>query len=81
MRPGDRVGTVLHLSRSSSNLILKVENEPRIGDTVLDSEGKKMGRVFDLFGPVSSPYLAVRPSVGHPEQYLGKALFLRKRRK
>lgn len=81
MRPGDRVGTVLHLSRSSGHLILKVENEPRIGDTVLDFEGKKMGRVFDLFGPVSSPYLAVQLSVGHPEQYLGKALFLRKRRK
>jgi rRNA processing protein Gar1 len=81
MRSEDRVGTVLHLSRSSGNLILKVENEPRIGDTVLDSDGKKMGRIFDLFGPVSSPYLVVRPSVGHPEQYLGKALFLRKRRK
>ena len=81
MKPETRVGTVLHLSRSSGNLIVKVENEPRIGDTVLDSEGKKMGRVFDLFGPVSSPYLAVQPSVGHPEQYLGKALFLRKMRK
>ena len=81
MSSEDRVGTVLHLSRSSGNLILKVENEPRIGDTVFDHKGNKMGKVFDLFGPVSSPYLAVRPSVGQPEQYLGKALFLRKRRK
>ena len=81
MKPENRVGTVLHLSRSSGNLILKAENEPRIGDPVLDSEGKKMGRVFDIFGPLSSPYLAVQPSVGHPEQYLGKALFLRMRRK
>ena len=81
MKPENRVGTVLHLSRSSGNLILKAENESRIGDPVLDSKGNKMGKVFDLFGPVSNPYLAVRPSVGQPEQYLGHALFLRKRRK
>ncbi len=71
-----RLGTTLHVSRSSGNLILRAERRARIGDAVLDRGGRRVGTVFDLFGPVSSPFVAVRPGVDGPERYVGEPLFL-----
>lgn len=70
------LGTTSHLSSSSGNLILKAESDVRIGEAVLDRGGKRVGTVFDLFGPVSSPFVAVRPMVDDPERYVGEPLFL-----
>lgn len=78
MSPRIRLGTVLHRSGSSGNLILGAEGNVKIGETILDSTGKKVGTAFDLFGPVSGPYVAVKPSIERPERLLGKALFLGK---
>jgi len=69
-----RIGCVLHVS-SSKNIILKAENVPRIGDEVVDENLKKVGTVFDVFGPVSSPYVAVRPSVEEPGRFVDRVLF------
>lgn len=74
------LGTTLHQSGSSGNLILKAENKARLGDTVLDREGRKVGTVFDLFGPVSNPYVAVKLGIDDPERYNGEPLFLGKSR-
>lgn len=78
MSPRIRLGTVLHRSGSSGNLILGAEDSVKIGETILDSSGRKVGTVFDLFGPVSGPYVAVKPSIERPERLLGEALFLGK---
>ena len=75
------LGTASHLSNSSKNLILKVESKTAIGDAVLDNAGKRIGTVFDLFGPVSNPFVAVRPEIDEPERYIGEPLFLRIRRR
>ncbi len=72
------VGTVLHLSNSSGNLILEAGAEVKIGEAVLDASGKSIGTVFDLFGPVSSPFVAVKPRVKDPERLLGETLYLEK---
>ena len=45
----------------SHNIIVRVENIPRIGEVVFDKNLKSIGKVFDLFGPVSSPYAVVKP--------------------
>jgi len=42
-------------------MILKAENIPRIGDEVINEKLKPIGTVFDIFGPTSSPYVAVKP--------------------
>lgn len=81
MSPRIRLGTVLHRSGSSGNLILEAEDSVKIGETILDSSGRKVGTVFDLFGPVSGPYVAVKPSIKRPERLLGEALFLGKGRR
>ena len=73
-----KLGTILHLSKSSGNLILKAERNVRIGDKVFDHDGRKIGSVFDLFGPVSNPFVAVKPGQRNPDVYIGKSLFMRK---
>ena len=81
MESRKRLGTVLHISRSSSNLILDSSGEARIGETVQDAKGKKIGIVFDVFGPTASPFLAIKSSIATPEKLLGKALYVRNRRR
>lgn len=77
-----RIGRVLHLS-SSNNLILKAENIPRIGEKVLDENLQQVGTVFDVFGPVSSPYLTVKPITKDAGKLVNKILYTpsQKRRK
>jgi RNA-binding protein len=67
----------------SRNIIVKVENSPKIGEPVVDENLKSVGAVFDIFGPVSSPYAAIRPSARDPEKLVGKKLYVipSKRRK
>ena len=69
-----RIGSVLHVS-SSKSMILKAEHVPRIGDKVVDDKLENVGTVFDVFGPVSSPYVAVKPSVEEPSLQVGHILY------
>jgi RNA-binding protein len=68
------MGVVLHVS-STRNMIIKAENLPRIGDQVVDENLKPAGTVFDVFGPVSSPYVAVRPSTEDPNHFVSRILY------
>ena len=60
---------------SDKNLIVKVENLPRIGDRVVDEQFKPVGRVFDIFGPVAAPYAAVKPQGKEPRYWINRILF------
>ncbi len=70
-----RVGYVLHVS-SSHKMVLKAENVPRIGDKVLDEDLKPVGIVFDVFGPTSSPYVAVKPDIKDPQRLVNRVLYV-----
>jgi RNA-binding protein len=70
-----RLGRVLHIS-PSGNIIAKVENTPRIGETVVDENLKIVGKIFDLFGPVNSPYVAIRPTIMKTEELTNKTLYI-----
>jgi RNA-binding protein len=70
-----RLGRVLHVS-PSRNIIIKIENTPKIGETVVDENLKPIGTVFDLFGPVQAPYVAVRPTVKEPSKLADKILYV-----
>jgi RNA-binding protein len=69
-----RIGSVLHVS-STKSMILKAENIPRIGDKAVDEKLHDVGKVSDFFGPVSSPYIAVKPSVEEPSVFIGHVLY------
>jgi len=70
-----RLGRVLHIS-PSGNIITKIENIPRIGETVVDENLKTVGKIFDMFGPVGSPYVAIRPTISKPEELTNKTLYI-----
>ena len=56
-------------------MILKAENIPRIGDEVANEKLKPVGTVFDVFGPTGSPYVAVKPTIQRPEQFVNQVLY------
>jgi rRNA processing protein Gar1 len=56
-------------------LILKAQNIPRIGDKVINEKLKAVGTVFDVFGPTSTPYVAVKPYTQNPQQLVNQILY------
>ena len=70
-----KLGRVINLT-PSRNLVVKTEKAPKIGSAVVDESLKIIGKVFDVIGPVTSPYAVVRPAVKEPEKLAGKQLYL-----
>jgi len=71
-----RLGKVSHIS-SHKMLILRSEFAPRIGDTVFTKSLTKIGKVSDVFGPVSKPYVAIRPKEGlNLSELIGQFLYI-----
>jgi rRNA processing protein Gar1 len=64
-------------------MIIKIENIPRIGETVVDENLKPVGKVFDILGPMSAPYAAIRPAIHNPERMVNRTIYVipSKRRK
>jgi rRNA processing protein Gar1 len=69
----------MHVSKSTGQMIVRAKEEASIGDFVYDSKRKRVGVVFDFFGPVGAPYIAVKPH-SDPASYVGVELFVEKRR-
>jgi RNA-binding protein len=70
-----RLGRVINVT-PSQNLVVKTEKAPKIGSAVVDEDLKTIGKVFDVIGPVPSPYAVVRPVVKEPEKLVNKQLYL-----
>ncbi len=60
----------------SRNLVVKAENPPKIGAEVVDENLNVVGKVFDVIGPISSPFAVVKPSVSEPDKLVNKQLYL-----
>lgn len=71
-----RLGRVLHLSKSR-NLIVRLEkNLPlSVGEKVFDNKLSELGSIQDIFGPVSAPYLSVKPVAKDFVKISGKILY------
>ena len=65
----------MHLTRSG-DLIVRSDFAPRIGSRVFGPDLKAVGTVADVFGPVSAPYVAVRPSLDDPSRLVGQVLYV-----
>jgi RNA-binding protein len=48
---------------------------PRVGERVVDENLKPVGMVFDVFGPVSSPYVSVKPETMESQRFVGNMLY------
>jgi len=71
-----RLGKILHIS-SSRSLIVKCDESRfvRLGTRTCDSKLKEIGKVQDLFGPISSPYISIRPAGPSPAKYVGRIAY------
>jgi RNA-binding protein len=70
-----RLGRVLHVSQSR-NIIIKIEKAPKIGETVVDENLKPIGKILDVFGPISSPYASVKPTIQEAGKLANKTLYV-----
>ena len=70
-----RLGKVLHMT-PSQNAVVKADKIPKIGSAVVDENLKVVGKVFDVIGPISSPYAVVKPAVKQPAKLTDKQLYL-----
>ncbi len=74
------IGKGMHQSKGNNNLIITLETETRIGQPVSDKNGTIIGKIFDVFGPVTAPYASIKlddgVDIGKPE---GKPVYLAER--
>jgi len=47
-----------------------------MGENVVDGKLRAVGTIFDVFGPVSSPYIAVKPALKTPETLINQILYV-----
>ena len=76
-----RLGKVLHISNRGS-IIVRVDKTPPMGSKsiVMDKQAQEVGTIVDIFGPVSNPYLAIRPKRDFdPQKLVGQMLYLHKK--
>ena len=71
-----KLGKILHVSETTKNIIVKADFAPRIGSKVFDGEEGEIGVVFDVIGPVNSPYISVKPSLPYFKKNPGRILFV-----
>ena len=75
-----RLEKIIHIS-NQNHLILKGPSAQisalRIGQPVIDKDLNKIGRIFDIFGPISQPYISIRPNpeISDPRKYIGEVLY------
>lgn len=75
----NELGEVLHLAKSG-RLIVKMSaatsEKKVIGMPVVDSTGKQIGKIQEIFGPVVSPYASVQPSREKLTSIIGTKVFI-----
>ncbi|VVB71459.1 Gar1/Naf1 RNA binding region [uncultured archaeon] len=77
-----RLGTAEHVVQNklivrSEQIVGSATNIPRVNSWVVDQKRNKVGKVFDIFGPVDHPYIIVRPNRGvDATDMVGKKLYV-----
>ncbi|MCC6003156.1 MAG: Gar1/Naf1 family protein [Thermofilum sp.] len=65
------------LFSKNRNLVVEAEAIPPVGEKVYDEKAMLVGYVYDVIGPVSSPFVLVKvdESRWKPESLIGKLLY------
>jgi len=78
MYKDQEVGEVMHLAKSS-RLIVRLlgssSKEIHSGEVLIDQNGRNVGKVIEIIGPVTSPYASIIPLIGRPNKVLGLKVF------
>lgn len=59
----------------NDNLIIKCEKVPKLGEIVYDMKLKEVGVVRNVFGPVSQPFIEVKPNT-NVQYSLGEVFYV-----
>ncbi|AIF84111.1 RNA-binding protein involved in rRNA processing [Candidatus Nitrososphaera evergladensis SR1] len=72
------IGEVMHLAKSG-RLIVKLNAAGatgiRPGEVLIDSAGRRVGRISELIGPVNAPYASVIPMTDRTARLTGAKVF------
>ena len=77
-----RLGTALHIVQNklilqSEQIVGSETNIPRTNSWVVDQKRTRVGKVFDIFGPINHPYIIVRPNRSvDAAAHVGKKLYI-----
>ena len=77
-----RLGTALHVVQNklivqSEQVVGSETNIPRTNSWVVDQKRTRVGKVFDIFGPINHPYIIVRPNRDvDAAAHVGKKLYI-----
>ena len=77
-----RLGTALHVVQNkliiqSEQIVGSETDVPRTNSWVVDQKRTRVGKVFDIFGPINHPYIIVRPNRGvDAAAHVGKKLYI-----
>jgi RNA-binding protein len=71
------IGEVMHLAKSG-RLIVRLQDEGKYiksGELLIDSSGKRIGKVMEVIGPVNAPYASVAPLTDRVKKIIGTSVF------
>ena len=71
------IGEVMHLAKSG-RLIVRLQDEGKYiksGELLIDSSGKRIGKVIEVIGPVNAPYASVAPFTDRVKKIIGTSVF------
>jgi RNA-binding protein len=70
------IGEIMHLA-SSGRVIIRLTRPLEEGDYVCDESGRRIGKITELIGPVSSPFASAISLTNNVKKYVGgKVYFL-----
>ena len=73
----EEIGEIMHLAKSG-RLIVRLtakHREPKSGELIIDTNGKRIGKVIEVIGPVTAPYASVVPMIDKINKIIGIKVF------
>jgi len=69
------LGRVMHIG--SKGPVLKSSQTPKLGAPVFNSKKKRIGNIYEIFGPVKNPYIIIKPASGvASESLIGSPIYI-----
>ncbi|MHA1264478.1 MAG: H/ACA ribonucleoprotein complex subunit GAR1 [Candidatus Helarchaeota archaeon] len=81
-----RINRIQHVS-NQRHLITRVTvnqvKQLKIGQTVVTKDLNKIGKIFDIFGPINNPYISIKldPTIGDAQNLIGEIVYVFEGRK
>src|SRR5918911_2074947 len=68
----------MHLAKSGRLVVrlTAIGREPKSGELIIDTTGKRIGKVIEVIGPVTAPYASVVPMVDKINKIIGIRVFI-----